>query len=86
MRRLAIHEEIRELEAEMASLIEQSGHTVQTASGCGIVQAATLIGEIGDIAKFRSPASLAKYAVARRESVHPARRAAIAKRDRATGV
>src|SRR6202035_5026432 len=35
-RMLAIHEEIKELEAEMASLIEQSGHTVHTASGCGI--------------------------------------------------
>jgi transposase len=61
-RLLAIHEEIKELEVEMASLIEQSGHTVQTARGCGTVLAATLIGEIGDIAKFKSPASLAKYA------------------------
>jgi transposase len=52
----------KELEAELASLIEQSGHTVQTASGCGIVQAATLIGEIGDITQFKSPAALAKYA------------------------
>lgn len=59
---LAIHEEIKELEAELASLIEQSGHTVHTASSCGIVQAAALIGEIGDISKFKSPAALAKYA------------------------
>jgi len=33
-----------------------------TASGCGTVVAGVIIGEIGDIARFDSPASLAKYA------------------------
>ena len=50
------------IEKELASLIETSGHTLSTASGCGIVIAAEIIGEIGDISRFHAPASLAKYA------------------------
>ena len=55
-------EEIIEIEKELASLIETSGHTLSTASGCGIVIAAEIIGEVGDISRFHAPASLAKYA------------------------
>jgi transposase len=52
--------EINELEAEMKVLLEN--YTIQTASGCGPVIASTIIGEIGDINRFHSPAALAKYA------------------------
>jgi transposase len=55
-------EEIVEIEKGLASLIETSGHTLSTASGCGIVIAAEIIGEVGDISRFHVPASLAKYA------------------------
>lgn len=61
-RLLDIREEISELEEELKDLITMSGHTLQTASGCGTVIAGELIGEIGDIARFDSPAALAKYA------------------------
>lgn len=54
--------EIKELETDMEVLIEKSGHTIPTANGCGIVLAAMIIGEIGDITRFKSPAALAKYA------------------------
>jgi len=61
-RLLQLREEITELEQELKELITESGHTVQTASGCGTVLAAELIGEIGDISRFKTPAQLAKYA------------------------
>lgn len=61
-RLLDLREEIQEIEEELTSLMEAGGHTIVTASGCGTVIAAELVGEIGDIARFRSPGSLAKYA------------------------
>lgn len=59
---LDIHIEITDLEKDMKILLEAGGYTIQTASGCGLVLASTIIGEIGDIQRFKSPASLAKYA------------------------
>lgn len=56
-----IRSEILELEKELAILIKVSGHTIETANGCGTVIAAEIIGEIGDIAKFKTPGALAKY-------------------------
>ncbi|MFY9457571.1 MAG: IS110 family transposase [Candidatus Spechtbacterales bacterium] len=61
-RLMDIRQEIQELEKELETLIKESGHTIQTASGCGIVIAGEIIGEIGDISRFHSPARLAKYA------------------------
>jgi len=61
-RLLDLHEEITELENELEVLLEDSGHTIHTASGCGTTLAAMIVGEIGDINRFRSPAALAKYA------------------------
>jgi len=55
-----IRDEVIEIEKEMDVLLE--GYTIQTASGCGTVIAATIIGEVGDVARFTSPAALAKYA------------------------
>ena len=54
--------EIKELGNDIEILIKRTGHTIQTANGCGMVIASTIIGEIGDITRFKSPASLAKYA------------------------
>ncbi len=61
-RLLDVREEITELETEIKDLIVESGHTLQTASGCGAVLAGEIIGEVGDITKFKTPAQLAKYA------------------------
>jgi len=58
---LDIHVEVTELEKDMTTLLEEN-YTIQTASGCGVVVASAIIGEIGDIQRFKSPASLAKYA------------------------
>ena len=60
-RLLDIHTEVSELERDMEQLLKDN-YTIQTASGCGVVLASTIVGEIGDIQKFKSPASLAKYA------------------------
>jgi transposase len=61
-RLLNIHHEVSELEGEMTTLLKGGAYTIQTASGCGVVIASTIIGEIGDIARFHSPGALAKYA------------------------
>lgn len=61
-RLLDLHEETAELEKELETLMKESGQTIQTASGCGVTIAAAIIGEIGDINRFHSPAALAKYA------------------------
>lgn len=57
-----LREEIQEIEEELTALMGTSGYTMATASGCGVVIAAELVGEIGDINRFHSPGSLAKYA------------------------
>ena len=61
-RLLDLREEIREIEKELTALMNESGQTLATASGCGVVIAAEIIGEIGDINRFHSPGALAKYA------------------------
>jgi len=61
-RLLDLREEIQEIEDEIESMMEDNGQTIATASGCGTVIAAEIIGEIGDVARFHSPGALAKYA------------------------
>lgn len=58
----ALKTEIAELEGELQALMDNGGYTLSTASGCGTIIAAELIGEIGDINRFHSPGALAKYA------------------------
>jgi transposase len=61
-RLLDLREEIQELEEALTALMQTSGQTLTTASGCGVVIAAEMIGEIGDINRFHAPGALAKYA------------------------
>jgi transposase len=61
-RLLDLREEIREIEEELTELMEQGNYTIAAASNCGVVIAAELIREIGDINRFHSPGALAKYA------------------------
>src|ERR1043166_3741581 len=60
-RLIDLNYEITELEKEMKIILEEGGYTIQTANGCGIVLAGAMVAEIGDISRFRSPGSLAKY-------------------------
>lgn len=57
-----IRDEIVELETELESLLADTGSTLTTASGVSTVIAAELVGEIGDVSRFHSPAAMAKYA------------------------
>ncbi|MBU1729972.1 IS110 family transposase [Patescibacteria group bacterium] len=61
-RLLDLREEIKKIEEELSSMINKSGYTIATASGCGVVIAAELVGEISDVNRFHSPGALAKYA------------------------
>jgi len=61
-RLIDLREEIQEIEEELDMLMNENNHTIATASGCGVVIAAELIGEIGDVSRFHSPGALAKYA------------------------
>lgn len=61
-RLIDIREEVIELETELEELLTDIGSTLPTASGVSTVIAAELVGEIGDVNRFHSPAALAKYA------------------------
>lgn len=61
-RLLDLRKEIQEIEDELVILMKQGNFTIATASGCGAVIAAELIGEINDVSRFHSPGALAKYA------------------------
>lgn len=54
--------EVVEIENELTLLLNESGCTLTTASGVGTVIASEIVGEVGDITRFHSPAALAKYA------------------------
>ena len=60
-RLIDIREEVVELEEELETLLAESGSTLSTASGVSTVIAAEIVGEVGDITRFHSPAALAKY-------------------------
>ena len=61
-RLLELREDLKEIEKDMETLMTGGEYTLTTASGCGTILAASIIGEIGDINRFKSPAALAKYA------------------------
>ena len=53
---------ITDREQDLKALLADSGTTLLSMNGCGPVVAATILGEVGDIRRFRSPSHLAKYA------------------------
>lgn len=61
-RLIQIREEVKELEDEMAVLMERTGQHLTTMNGCGTVLAAKVLAEVRDIQRFNSPSALAKYA------------------------
>jgi len=61
-RLLAIRDEVKEIEQELGSLMEQTGQKLHTMNGAGTVLTAQVLAEIRNIERFRSPHALAKYA------------------------
>ena len=54
--------ELKEIEIELQSLIEQTGQKITTLNGCGIALGAKVLAEVKDITNFTSTSALAKYA------------------------
>lgn len=52
---------IRETEHQLQDLLPQAGHALMTIPGIGLIGAATLLGEIGDITRFPSAAAFAAW-------------------------
>ena len=61
-RLLAIQEEVKEIEHELASLTERTGQKLNTLNGSGTVLSSQVLAEIRNINRFHSPDALAKYA------------------------
>ena len=61
-RLLAIQEEVKEIEHELASLTERTGQRLNTLNGSGTVLSSQVLAEIRNINRFHSPDALAKYA------------------------
>ena len=56
------YKELKEIDNELKSIIPLFGYKLESMSGINYVTAASLIAEIGDICRFHSADSLAKYA------------------------
>jgi transposase len=61
-RLLAIRKEVKEIEQELKLLLSESGQKLETMNGCGTTLTASVLAEIRNIERFRSPQALAKYA------------------------
>jgi transposase len=61
-RLLAIRDELREIEKELIDLVANTGQQLHTLPGCGPILSATVLSEVKDIGRFKTPSELAKYA------------------------
>jgi transposase len=57
-----IDKQVDEIEAEMSYLVDKMNSPLLTIPGIGPITGATILGEIGDIERFSSPAKLVAYA------------------------
>lgn len=57
-----IEEQLKELEIKISTLLHQTNSVITTITGVGDVLGAVIIGEIGDIARFKSAPKLVAYA------------------------
>jgi transposase len=57
-----IEKQIVDVEAQIKVLLEKINSPITTVPGIGLVNAATILGEIGDINKFSNPSKLVAYA------------------------
>jgi transposase len=53
---------LAEIDKEMERLLEKAASTITTIPGIGVVCGATILGEIGDISRFKRPSSLVAFA------------------------
>ena len=58
----AIQNQVLNVEKEIKSLLEKLNSPITTIPGIGAVNAATILGEIGDIKRFSNPSKLVAYA------------------------
>lgn len=59
---LALQQEIKVLETEMDSLVKQLMPKLYDLQGVGVIHAATLLAEVGDVRRFRSQHAFAMFA------------------------
>ena len=57
-----IDERIKEIEEEIKLIMKEIKSTIESIPGIGVISAATILGEFGDIASFSSPNKLLAYA------------------------
>jgi transposase len=57
-----IENQVKDLENQICTLLDKINSTITTIPGIGKVTAATILGEIGDISRFSTPAKLVAYA------------------------
>lgn len=57
----ALHKEIKEVEAKLRPLIEETGLQLETMPGVSLVLAAKIIGKVGDISRFPTSDKFARY-------------------------
>ena len=57
-----IQNQVLDVEKEIKSLLEKLNSPITTIPGIGAVNAATILGEIGDIKRFSNPSKLVAYA------------------------
>lgn len=61
-RLLDIRKEVKDIEQELAGLVEKTGQKLKTLNGSGTVLTSQVMAEIRNIERFHSPSALAKYA------------------------
>ena len=57
-----IENQVKDIEDQISNLLDKINSTITTIPGIGKVTAATILGEIGDISRFSTPAKLVAYA------------------------
>jgi len=57
-----LKEQLAGIDEKMKTLLDRAATPITTIPGIGVVCGATILGEIGDISRFRKPASLVAYA------------------------
>lgn len=57
----ALTTEIRQLDTELADLVEATASALLEVHGCGVLTAAKIIGETADVRRFRSKDAFARY-------------------------
>jgi len=57
-----VDDQVKAVEKEIAALLKKMNSPITSITGIGFITGATILGEIGDISRFSSPAKLVAYA------------------------